>query len=420
MATVYKGIIEICGIKNFPSGNLNRDDTGSPKSVTFGGTTRNRFSSQSKKYSIRDSNLFWELLGIPKEERGIRTRRLPNLVANELKEKFSVTDDKVLKAVQEVVKSFGRKDGNNSNSDERGEDADTKGKKKSGKKAKQSDADDKQITTKQVIYISPMEITTTASVIHDILEECEYDISKFQKVTHADIEKRIGKAGVNFKQVSLDVAIFGRMVTSPGYRDIESALQVAHSMATHKTVIESDFFSTVDDLINDADNDDNGAGMIGDIDYTSACMFEYFLIDLDVLRYNIDNYTRYDSTEIIPKIVNALITCFCLLNPSGKQHSFAAHSLPSAVSIQVKDLKIPVNPANAFISGRSYDKNDYIRDSVQKLATELEFNNENFGIPKKAEFWFTTSKYSDIKVFNAEEFHSFNEMLSRVEEAIKA
>lgn len=42
----------------YPAANLNRDDTGAPKTVMLGGATRLRISSQSLKRAWRTSELF--------------------------------------------------------------------------------------------------------------------------------------------------------------------------------------------------------------------------------------------------------------------------------------------------------------------------------------------------------------------------
>jgi CRISPR system Cascade subunit CasC len=47
----------------YPPSNLNRDDTGRPKSVIFGGTPRLRVSSQSLKRAWRTSDVFAEIIG---------------------------------------------------------------------------------------------------------------------------------------------------------------------------------------------------------------------------------------------------------------------------------------------------------------------------------------------------------------------
>ena len=52
--------IELHLIQNFAPSNLNRDDTGQPKSATFGGSRRARISSQCSK---RNARLLWRERG---------------------------------------------------------------------------------------------------------------------------------------------------------------------------------------------------------------------------------------------------------------------------------------------------------------------------------------------------------------------
>ena len=70
-------LYEIHMLKNYPPTNLNRDDSGAPKSCQFGGTNRGRISSQCLKRSWRTSPLLAQAIGT--EHLGTRTRRLPDL-----------------------------------------------------------------------------------------------------------------------------------------------------------------------------------------------------------------------------------------------------------------------------------------------------------------------------------------------------
>ena len=77
-------LYEIHMLKNYPSTNLNRDDSGSPKTCVFGGVPRGRISSQCLKRTWRTSGLFHELVG--EKNLGTRTRELPEMVAGILRE----------------------------------------------------------------------------------------------------------------------------------------------------------------------------------------------------------------------------------------------------------------------------------------------------------------------------------------------
>ena len=46
--------VDIHVLQTVPSSNINRDDTGAPKTAIYGGATRSRVSSQSWKKAARD------------------------------------------------------------------------------------------------------------------------------------------------------------------------------------------------------------------------------------------------------------------------------------------------------------------------------------------------------------------------------
>ena len=66
-----------------PFSNLNRDDLGSPKALTFGGVQRTRISSQCWKRATR-SDMEAALTGAPGYDRAVRTRKPVDILANEL------------------------------------------------------------------------------------------------------------------------------------------------------------------------------------------------------------------------------------------------------------------------------------------------------------------------------------------------
>lgn len=68
----------------YPAANLNRDDTGAPKTVVLGGATRLRVSSQSLKRAWRISALFEQALA---GHIGIRSGRIAREAATILIEK---------------------------------------------------------------------------------------------------------------------------------------------------------------------------------------------------------------------------------------------------------------------------------------------------------------------------------------------
>ncbi len=74
--------VEMHLLQNFALSNLNRDDTGAPKSCVFGGTRRARISSQCLKRAVR--TYVREQALVPSEMLAYRTKWLQRELTNRL------------------------------------------------------------------------------------------------------------------------------------------------------------------------------------------------------------------------------------------------------------------------------------------------------------------------------------------------
>ena len=94
--------LDIHAIQTLPPSNVNRDDTGSPKTAIYGGIRRARVSSQSWKRAIRQylkANLGVEL--------GERTIHLVKRVAEKIIEKnSSISGDDAKKMANDAINSI--------------------------------------------------------------------------------------------------------------------------------------------------------------------------------------------------------------------------------------------------------------------------------------------------------------------------
>lgn len=348
-------LIEVHMLKNYAPANLNRDDTGSPKSCVFGGVTRGRISSQCIKRNIRQSELFVKECG----EFGIRTRKLPQLVADELK-KRGVSEDWIGAVIKKVT-GFGNKDGKE-NEDE---------------------------ITAQIMFVTPEEVRIAADCVNEAIKESK-DIKAFEKIKAKDIQAKMSKAGI--RPMTLDIALFGRMVTSDAFRDVEASLQMAHAISTNRLEREFDYYTAVDDLVSNEGEEDSGAGMIGDTEFNSNCYYMYYNLDLDQLLKNLDGLENVE--KMAKQSAKAFLRAFAYTSPSGKQNSFAAHQLPSAIYVEIKEDKIPVSYANAFLTPAkpSMGKN-LACDSIEKLVLQINNVQDCFNdIEVKKRIWFNAVK----------------------------
>src|SRR5690606_41771299 len=60
--------------------------------------------------------------------------------------------------------------------------------------------------------------------------------SQFKKVTAKSLQAEIRDTG---RPITPDIALFGRMVTSSAFRDIDSAVQCAHRSEEHTSELQS-------------------------------------------------------------------------------------------------------------------------------------------------------------------------------------
>ena len=376
-------LIEIHMLKNYPPTNLNRDDTGAPKTCLFGGVTRGRISSQCLKRSWRTSPVFQNEIGA--ENLGVRTRKLPQLVVEKLRS-MGVSEE-VTAELLPKLSGFGNKD---------------------GKETKEGDI------TAQIVVYAPQDIQAVAETVKEIVDQCK-TMKEVKALKAKDLQAAVRNAQI--RPVTLDIALFGRMVTSDAFRDVEASMQVAHAISTNKVAVESDYFTAMDDLLDGASLDEQGAGMIGDIDYNSSCYYIYASIDVDALKENLKDSENAD--EIAAKAIPALIRAMAFTNPSGKQNSFAGHVLPSAVLVECKSTKIPTSMANAFVEPvRASGGKDLVENSAIKLAEEADAIARNYGLPVDRRIWFCVDKYEVRPACDAVICATFPELVDAAVQAL--
>lgn len=379
-------LIEIHMLKNYPATNLNRDDSGAPKTCYFGGVQRGRISSQCQKRSWRTSPLFAML-----ESQGWRSRALPELVAAELAdlpEKAVIHAKKLISTIGTSAKTQEKKAAK--------EEQDTANN-AAGKTPSVAAS-----TTGQLIFFSPADVKALAEAVRAIWQENGESVPAFEKVKKSDALSSLVKNAAP-RAITLDIALFGRMTTSQAFVDVESAMQVAHAVSTHAVNLESDYFTAVDDLLG---ADSPGAGMIGDIDFDSCCYYQYASLDMDKLRENLKNSPEAQAR--VGELLPVLLQVMAETNPSGKQNSFAGHVMPEAVMVEFKTEKIPLNYANAFAEPVSRYSTHIAKDSIDKLAGEIDLMDDCYALPVAHRAWMALRSENQPK--HCERFRQFRQL----------
>lgn len=328
-------LIELHILQSFPVSCLNRDDMGTPKTAMFGGFKRARVSSQCFKRAIR--MLFREFL--PEFAQGARTKLLASAF---------------LKLIQ------GRSDVESIPKDLHITLAEAWGKVDFGKKG--GDGLPKSTT---LTYLSPAEMLTMV----DAALQCLKDNPKAKS---SDLNKAALKAvkGAVGKDAA-DIALFGRMVANESSLTMEGSALFSHAISTHKSEPELDFYAAVDDL---QPKEEQGAGMTGMLEFSSACYYRYIAVNVDLLKTHLEGVTDEQMAEILSAFIRASVMAV----PSARKNSMNASTVPSYILGLVRNGH-PLQLVNAFESPVR-PSGGYATPSIEALKKEYTRMKDVWGI----------------------------------------
>jgi len=215
--------LDIHVLQTVPPSCINRDDTGSPKTATYGGVTRARVSSQAWKRAIRQ--MFADLLD--PGQVGQRTKRVVEKVAEKIKELDPLVDSEAL-AIAAL--------------------------KNAGLTIKSADKG-----TDALFFMSDAQAKALAELI--VSEEGGAEAYKAALRDNP----------------SVDMCLFGRMVASDASLNYDACAQVAHAISTHAVSTEYDYFTAVDDR---SPEDNAGAGHLGTVEFNSSTLYRYATVNV--------------------------------------------------------------------------------------------------------------------------------------------
>lgn len=228
--------IQIHWLTSYPAALLNRDDSGLAKRMPFGGSLRTRISSQCLKRHWRTVEDDWSLasLGLAEIDYGKRSRvHLRRLIAEPLIAE-GLKEADVINATAAVKLHLFPKNADFG-----------KSKTKNGKKP-ETGLDD--LDTPQAILLGGAEVDYLKQLVRQVVTKGG-DVAKALDAKRGDIAANIAELGVSATLPrGLELALFGRFVTSDLLANTDAALHVAHAMTVHAQENESDYFTVVDDL----------------------------------------------------------------------------------------------------------------------------------------------------------------------------
>jgi CRISPR system Cascade subunit CasC len=295
--------VDIHALQTVPYANLNRDDLGSPKTLIYGGAERTRVSSQSWKRVVRHE--IERRLGDP----AVRTRRLVDSIAERLVAQ-DWDDELAVAGARQVMISAGGKDG--------------------GIKLEEN-----ANITSVTFYLPVAGIDELTAIVAEHRDAVMSEAGK-KKQTPVLPKDRVEAV---LRSRNGTIQLMGRMLAELPGAEVDGTVQFAHAFTTHATVVETDFFTAVDDIqkLGDAGSAHMNAGQ-----FSAGTFYRYANVGLAALAGNLGGDTA-TARELVTEFLRAFVTTV----PSGKQNPTAAMTIPDMVYIAVRTDR-PISLAPAF------------------------------------------------------------------------
>ncbi|WP_407549103.1 type I-E CRISPR-associated protein Cas7/Cse4/CasC [Streptomyces sp. Pv4-95] len=356
-------ILDIHILQTVPPSNLNRDDTGSPKTAVYGGVRRARVSSQAWKRATRAA--FHSLLD--PSELGVRTKKVAEAVADRL----SALEPELPKsaALELAAETLRTATGSKIEVPAR------KAKDGEGKPAPESS---------YLMFLSGRQLNGLAELAIEGSKGTD-DVKLLKDFLKAKENKARARQLVDSKH-SVDIALFGRMVADAADLNVDAATQVAHALSVHTIDIESDYYTAVDDKNSDSES---GAGMIGTVDFNSATLYRYAALDVNTLHHNLGTGLQEDKPTTAPtrRAVEAFLEGFVTSLPTGKINSFGNHTLPAVVMVKLR-TKRPISFVSSFERPVPQgDTGGFLHASCARLAKEVPDLEKAYGVADSEKTW---------------------------------
>ena len=324
---------------------LNRDFNNQIKKVTFGGSTRVRFSAQSLMKAIRD---YRGTTG----SYNIHSRMLPFSIAREIESRGKEYKE-LATNVEEVYTASPKMKG----------------------------------ATAQVLVYSPHDVEDIASSIINAYDKDKDTFSKDYKKSINSIEEEL-KSNAETREVDDMTALKGRMSTDLQYVDtIESAVSVNHAYSVDEWAGDVDCFTATDDaakmLSFFGNTDVSGAGMLETLDISANTFYQYANIDTRTLFENVLRGVDVSDTQAVNNAITRMhnvavnfIEDFATIVPDAKQHSMASRPMPACMLVTTKKWARAQSAdreyAEAIESKGSQGVTKIARDRLVKFANDAQ------------------------------------------------
>ena len=349
--------LQIHTLHNYPAALLNRDDAGLAKRLPYGDAIRTRISSQCLKrhWRVADDAFALKNLDVPM---AVRSRETPRLIKERLME--AGIAEPLAQIAVEGLRAAGLVD---------------KAKDLKGKDA---------LETGQAVLLGYAEIQylvqrcATLAGEHTEEKALKAAIAAFLKDEKKNLEALRHGSG-------LESALFGRMVTSDVLASRDASIYVAHAFTVHEAQVENDYFTVVDDLLQEAG--EAGSAGIFDTELASGLYYGYLVVDVPQLVANLEGVHIKDWAHITAeqralagRVVQSLLHLVATVSPGAKRGSTAPFEWAKFMLVEAGDWQ-PRSLAGAFQNALPTRQAGLRQAAVQRLADEIARMDAAYGAP---------------------------------------
>lgn len=359
--TLQPRFIQIHSLHSYPAALLNRDDAGLAKRLPLGNAVRTRISSQCLKrhWRIAEDRFALSTLDVPM---AVRSRGTLELMRKRIAE--AGVSEPLAQAAVEAMRKAGL--------------VDSAGKERAG---------DDALKTGQAVLMGKAEIDY---LVHQCTELAK-DATD-EKALRAAVAQMLKDEKKNIQALKygsgLESALFGRMVTSDVLASRDAAVYVAHAFTVHEAQVENDYFTVVDDLLQESG--ELGSAGIFDTELASGLYYGYVVVDVPQLIENLEAIRREDcfADETAPekralagKVVEHLLHLIATVSPGAKRGSTAPFDWAKFMLVEAGDWQ-PRSLAGAFQDALPLSARDAapIRArAIDRLRAEIGTMDEAYG-----------------------------------------
>ncbi|MEV6013259.1 type I-E CRISPR-associated protein Cas7/Cse4/CasC [Streptomyces sp. NPDC051976] len=307
--------------------NLNRGESGQPKTISLGDVTRGMVSSAAWKRVTRED------METDLGESAARTRMVPLAVADALRE-AGWPDDLAQFTAAQIPQSA----------------------KEGGLKTNPKEGH----RTQAMLFLPNDAGARLLQICIDHRDDLEQALAE-QNTTGKKAPAVLPQAKIAAELIrrTATINLFGRMLAEIPSGHVEGAVQMAPAFTVHKAGLQPDFFTAVEDWPRPGEH---GSAHLETAFLTAGVFYRFTTVNITTLTASL-----HGDSAAAAKLIELFVSTFILSMPKGKQTSTAAQTIPDVVYYAVRDRR-PVSFGAAFEQPVTARGQGYTLPARQRLA----------------------------------------------------